>query len=316
MLITEVGNNDQGGTKMYVLTTTSSFGIDEFPPSVNVIHNPYKRRLTEEEVISLIEQYQPVGIIAGVEPLTRKVMEKAKNLKIISRCGIGLDSVDLEAARELGIKVTNTPDAPTASVAEFTVGLMLCILRRINTLDALIRKGGWKGPQGNLLKDKTVGIIGCGRIGTYVAKLVNAFDCNIVGYDPFITKHDICKMIPFDELISSADIITMHMPFTEENRHMIGREQLSKMKKTAILINTARGGLVDEDALYDALKSGQIAGAALDCFENEPYEGPLTTLDNVVLAAHMGASAVEGRAIMERQAFDNLVNELKAQGLI
>ncbi|HHW48070.1 MAG TPA: phosphoglycerate dehydrogenase [Clostridiaceae bacterium] len=301
---------------MNILTTTSSFSLDDFPASLTVIHNPYKRRLTEEEVISLIEQYQPVGIIAGVEPLTRKVLEKAKNLKIISRCGIGLDSVDLEAAREFGIKVANTPDAPTASVAEFTLGLMLCILRRIHTLDALIRNGGWKGPQGNLLKDKTVGVIGCGRIGTYVAKLVKAFGCNMLGYDPFIKNHDICKMVSFDELISHSDIITLHMPYTEENRHMIGKEELSKMKKTAFLINTARGGLVDEDALYDALKSGQIAGAALDCFENEPYDGPLKTLDNVVLAAHMGASAVEGRAIMERQALDNLVNELKAQGLI
>lgn len=301
---------------MNVLTTTSSFGIDSFPSLLNVIHNPYKRRLTEEEAISLIEQYQPVGIIAGVEPLTRKVLEKAKNLKIISRCGIGLDSVDLEAAREFGIKVTNTPDAPTASVAELTLGLILCLARRINNLDALIRNGGWKGPQGNLLKDKMVGIVGCGRIGTYVAKLVSAFGCRVIGYDPFINNHDICEMTTFDEVIKSADIITLHIPYSEGNRHMIGEEQLNKMKKSALLINAARGGLIDEVALYKALKAGQIAGAALDCFENEPYKGSLTELDNVVLTAHMGASAFEARTIMEQQAIDNLVNEFKAQGLL
>src|SRR6056297_2069170 len=149
-----------------IITTTSSFGIMDFPKEFNVINNPYKRRLTQDEAIELIEKYQPVGIIAGVEPLTRKVLEKAKNLRVISRCGVGLDSVDLKAAKDFDIKVTITPDAPVVSVAEITLGLILALLRRINVLDSNIRNGGWKGPKGNLLSGKTVGIIGCGRIGS------------------------------------------------------------------------------------------------------------------------------------------------------
>lgn len=295
---------------MNILITTSSFNVNSFPKELNIIHNPYKRRLTEEEVKQLIIKYQPVGIIAGLEPLTRDVLLTAKNLKIISRCGIGVDNVDLNAAREMNIKVTNTPDAPTVSVAELTLGLILTLARHINLHDTTIRGGGWKGPKGILLKDKTVGIIGCGRIGTYVAKLLSAFGCKILGHDPYIQKHNICNMVSFETIIKEADIITLHVPFSKETRQMISSRELKQMKKTALLINAARGGIVDEEALYNALKSGEISGAALDCFEEEPYNGPLKELDNTVLTAHMGSSAKEARVLMEKHAVDNLVKEL------
>ena len=296
---------------MNILTTTSSFSINEFSEGLNVIHNPFKRKLTEDEVLELIEKYRPVGMIAGVEPLTRRVLEKADGLKIISRCGIGIDSVDLEAAKELGIKVTITPDAPMVSVAELTLGLMLGSLRRINTLDAGMRKGSWKGPQGNLLSGKVIGIIGCGRIGTYVARLVTAFGCKVLGYDPFIKQHDICNMTDLQNLLKESDIVTLHIPYSKDNHHLIGKEELDMMKSSVILINAARGGLVDEGALYDALKDGVIAGAAMDCFETEPYSGPLIKLDNTLFTPHMGSSASEARMMMEKQALDNLLNELK-----
>jgi len=301
---------------MNILTTTSSFGIKGFPDRINVIHNPFKRKLTEDEALSLIEKYQPTGMIAGVEPLTRRVLNKAKNLKIISRCGIGIDSLDMEAAKELGIKVMITPDAPMVSVAELTLGLILGLLRRINTLDAGMRRGGWKGPKGNLLSGKIVGIIGCGRIGTYVARLAAAFGCKIMGCDPFVKQHDICNIGSLQKLFKESDIVTLHVPYSRDNHHLIAEKELNIMKSNAILVNAARGGLVDEVALYDALRNGVIAGAAMDCFEVEPYSGPLTKLDNTLLTPHMGSSASEARVMMEKQALNNLIGELKRLNIL
>lgn len=292
---------------MNILITTATFSIDVFPSGLRAVYNPFERKLTEEEITALMEQYQPVGMVAGVEPLTRRVLERAKNLKIISRCGVGLDSVDLEAAAELGIRVLNTPGAPTASVAELTVGLILCLARRINTNDANMRNGLFSGPTGCMVKDKTVGIIGCGRIGTRVAKLLEAFECRLVGYDPQIAEHDLCRMVSLEELIGISDIISLHNPYSKANHHMIGEREFDRMKKTALLVNVSRGGLVDEAALYQALAEGKIAGAALDCFENEPYDGPLTKLENTVFSPHVGSAALEGRLLMEKQALDNLL---------
>jgi D-3-phosphoglycerate dehydrogenase len=296
---------------MVILTTTSSFSADGFPPELTVIHNPYKRKLTEEEAKDLIQKYQPIGMIAGVEPLTRDVMMQAKNLKIISRCGVGVDSVDLAAAQELGIKVTITPDAPVIPVAEHTLALILSLIKKITLLDAKIRKSEWKGPKIGLVSGKTAGVIGCGRIGTYVSKLLQSFGCIVIGYDPYIQEHDICRMVGLEELLSQSDIITLHLPFNGDTKNMIGFKQLRQMKSTALLVNVARGGLIDEEALYEVLSNNEIAGAAVDCFVEEPYQGPLLQLDNTVLTPHMGSSAVEARMMMEQQAVWNLLEELK-----
>lgn len=296
---------------MNILVTTSSFSAGGFPEDANVTYNPFGRKLTEDEAINLIEKYRPDGIVAGVEPLTRRVLESAKGLRVISRCGIGLDSVDLAAAKELGIAVCNTPDAPTSSVAEFALALMLCLARKVNILDAGIKAGGWKGPGGVLMKGRTVGLVGCGRIGTYVARLVSAFGCTVIGYDPFIKAHDVCKMVPLQELLQTADIISLHVPYTPENHHMLGVEQFEMMKPGAMLINVSRGGLVDEDALYDALVAKKLYGAGLDCFEQEPYNGKLIKLGNVLLAPHSGAAALEARMEMETEAVKNLLERLK-----
>ena len=289
-----------------ILVTTSSFAAENFPEGYRIIYNPFKRTLTEKEITDLVIEYDPVAIVAGVEPLTESVMRSAPGLRVISRCGAGVDSVDLAAAKILGITVATTPDAPVASVAELTLGLILCLLRYISQNDANIRKGGWKGSKGNLLSGKTVGIIGCGRIGTYVSKLLKAFDCDILGHDPYISAHGVCDMTGLEKLLQLSDIITLHLPYTKENRHIIGVSQLEIMKPSALLINAARGGLVDEKALYDALKDKKIAGAALDCFQDEPYHGPLLELDNVLLSPHMGSSASEARELMEEEALENL----------
>ncbi len=306
-----------------ILITTSSFGKQDS----SLLHilsenrlsyklNPYARKLTEAEVVELIEQHQPVGMIAGIEPLTRQVLEKAKNLKVISRAGIGMDSVALQAAKNLGVVVTNTPDAPTIPVAELTLGMILSLLRRIHISDASIQRGDWVRPMGNLLHDKTVGLIGCGRIGSYLAGLLSSFGCKNLGCDPFVNKSDNFFLASFERILSDADIISLHIPCNKENHHFINAKRIQSMKKGALLINTARGGLIDEDALYNALSSGYLGGAAIDCFEQEPYTGKLKDLDNVLLTAHIGSYAQEGRVMMERQAVENLLRELKKAGCV
>ena len=302
-----------------ILITTSSFSLDyKNKPEIknknlNFVLNPYKRKLTQDEAISLINEYQPVGMIAGVEPLTLEVLKIAQNLKVISRCGIGLNSVDLDAAKQYGITVTNTPDAPTKAVAELTVALILNLIRHINISDRSIRDNNWERPMGNLLHGKTVGIIGCGRIGRYVAKLLQSFECNLLGYDimlPANITDSTLSLLTLDELLSLSDIVSLHIPYSNDNDTFLNTERIGRLQKHSLIINTARGGLIDEDELYDALINSRIAGAAIDCFNEEPYTGKLSQLKNVVLTAHIGSYAKEGRMLMEEQALNNLLNYL------
>ncbi|GAB6094257.1 phosphoglycerate dehydrogenase [Desulfatiferula olefinivorans] len=300
-----------------ILVTTSSFGKEQLAPigtlesgAYRIVENPFGRKLSEDEVSGLIGQYAPVGMIAGVEPLNRRVLEKAAGLKIISRCGIGLDSVDLDAARELGIAVTNTPDAPTVPVAELTIGLMLSLLRKIHLSDRGIRNRRWERPMGGLLQGKTVGIVGCGRIGTYVGALLTGFGCRMLGSDPGLDRHDGLTLVSLDALLKESDIVSLHLPYSPSVHHIMNRERLLSMKQGALLVNASRGGLVDEEALFFCLKQEHLAGAAIDCFEHEPYQGPLADRDDVVLTGHIGSYAKEGREIMERQAVENLVKGL------
>lgn len=299
---------------MNILCTVEEYLMDDFPDTLKIIKNPYKRKLTENEVDTMIRKYNPVGIIAGVEPLTRKVLEKATNLKVISRFGVGLDTVDTEAASQLGIQVFNTPNAPTAAVGELTLALMLGVLRHIRELDTGVRNGSWNRPVGSLLSGKTIGIIGCGRIGTYVARLVKAFGCRVIGYDPYIKDHPVCELHTLHNLLRSSDIVSLHIPFSKENRHIINFHRLEMMKPGAVLINAGRGGLIDEEALLHSLKTGKIAGAGIDCFNDEPYNGPLTHMDNVLLTSHVGSNTWETKTEMEAQALINLIEGLKASG--
>ncbi len=297
-----------------VLITTSSFGADGVrrieAQGLNVVSNPHGRKLSEAEAGELFSAHRPVGMIAGVEPLSRQVLAGAAELRVISRCGIGMDSVDLEAAREFGIEVTNTPDAPTIPVAELTLGMILTLLRGIHTSDASIRRGGWERPMGSLLHGKTVGLAGCGRIGTRVAQLLQPFGCRVFGCDPLGKANPWYALAGLEEVLAEADILSLHLPYTAETRHFIGTPQLGALKRGAVIVNAARGGLIDEDALYAALASGHLTGAALDCFESEPYTGPLTELPNVVLTGHIGSYAKEARALMEGQAVENLLARL------
>jgi len=276
-----------------------------------IVLNPFGRRLTEDDALSLLSEHNPVGMIAGVEPLTRPVLESAPALKVLARCGIGMDSVDLAAAKELGIAVSNTPDAPCSAVAELTIGLIMSALRQIPQADRALRGGEWKARMGHMFRGKTLGLIGGGRIGQKVAELASAFGVDVIIHDPFI---ETCSypLVSMDALLQQSDILSLHIPGGDETYHLINQTALEKMKPTALLINAGRGGLVDERALAEALRSERLAGAALDVYEDEPYSGDLLALDNVVLTAHMGSYAKETRAIMEREAAENLLTGLRA----
>ena len=302
---------------MKVLITTSSFGKNDSAPlelmeknNLEYILNPYKRKLTEDELIGLIEEHKPDYLIAGTEKMTAKALDTMKPfIKMISRCGIGMDSIDLDYAKQINIPVTNTPDAPTMPVAELTLGIMLDLLRKISFSDKSIRNGGFEKPMGNLLYRKTVGIIGCGRIGTRLAKLLEPFECEILSYDPNVKKKPLLniKFDVFGHIVEQADILTLHIPCTPENKYIINKDVLSKMKPTAYLLNISRGGLVNEQDLIDALKNKTIAGAGLDSYEEEPYAGELTNFDNVVLTAHIGSYAKEARLKQELDSVKNIL---------
>jgi len=303
------------------ISTTSFAEYDKTPLDLlessgfKVILNPYKRKLKPEEVVKLARDCD--GIIAGVEQLTEEVFKQLPKLEAVSRCGVGTDNVDLEAARKRGITVSSTPNAPTQSVAELTVGLILNLLRRVNLSDRWVRSGTWSREMGQLLFGKTIGIVGLGRIGKRVAELLRPFGVKILASEPKPDKKWVeenkVSLTSLEELLRESDIVTLHIPYTEQNRNLINAERLKIMKEGAILINTSRGGLVDEGALYQALKSGHLSGAALDVMEVEPYRGPLKELDSVILTPHIGSYALEARVQMEMEATKNLINMLTGE---
>ena len=305
-----------------VLITTSSFSLGNFAQAkslhdagISLEMNPHGRRLSEDEIAELVAT-DVIAILAGLEPLTDRVLSNAKSLRVIARCGTGLDSVDLQAASRLGIDVFNTPDAPTQAVAELTIAHMLNSLRHISTTDSNMRSGKWTPTMGSLLATKTVGLIGVGRIGSAVAKLAQAFGTRVIGFDPVVSSHNSVELLSLDEVLNQADIVSLHVPINDQTHHIVNASAISRMKPGSIVVNVSRGGLIDESALHDALKSQHLSGAALDCFEDEPYSGPLLQLPGVHVTAHMGSYARETRDLMEVEASTNLVNGLRKRGLI
>lgn len=297
-----------------VAITTTSFGKYDNEPldllrrnGFETVLNPYGRKLKKEEVTNLCAG--SVGIIAGTEILDASVMNNLPGLRVISRCGTGLDKVDLDATKKLGIKVFNTPDSPTLPVAELTVGLILNLLRKINRMDFALRQDRWEKLMGNLLYGKNVGIIGFGRIGKKVAELLKPFGCRIKYYDPeVVTSDSDIKKVELNELLEGSDIISIHVSTKEQ---IIGESEIKQIKKGAWMVNVSRGGVVDENALYHALKEGYLTGAAIDVFVQEPYMGPLKELGNVILTPHIGSYAKEARIKMEMYAVENLLKGLE-----
>ena len=296
---------------MKIAITTSSFARYSDEPlkllekaGVEYIMNDKGRALTEEEAMQFLKGCD--GVAAGTEPLTRKVMDALPDLKVISRCGTGMDSVDRAAAAEKGIAVRNTPDGPTLAVAELTMGLILTLLRQVPHQDREVRAGLWKKRMGNLLHAKNVGIIGFGKIGRTVARLLGPFGVNIGYYDPFADVPEYTRL-ELDELMGWADIVTLHCPKTDNGAPLLDLGRLSLMRPGSFVLNIARGGLIDEKALFGLLTAGHLGGAAIDCFSKEPYDGPLKDMDNVILTPHIGSYAKEARIIMETDTIKNLL---------
>jgi D-3-phosphoglycerate dehydrogenase len=229
--------------------------------------------------------------------------------------GVGMDNVDLEYAKLKNIVVVNTPDGPTRAVAELTLAMTLSLLRRIPQADAALKNKQWKKQTGNLILDKTIGVIGLGRIGRLVSELFRGIGNPVIGFDPYAdsqwAKEKGVELKTFEEVISQADIVTLHVPGNKDKTPVIGEKEIAQMQNGAFLINISRGGVVDESALYQALKNGKLAGAAVDVFTQEPYNGSLCELDTIVLTPHLGSYAKEGKLQMEIDAVTNLINVLK-----
>jgi len=299
--------------KIIAISTTSFAEYDKLPLELlkkcgyQIIINPFGRKIKPEELVDFAKD--AIGLIAGTEAIKEDTMSKLPKLKVISRCGAGLESVDLEAAKRLKLKVFNTPDAPTLAVAELTVGLILNLLRRVNKMDAAIRSGQWQKLMGNLLLNKKVGIIGFGKIGKNVAGLLKAFGCQIAYTDPNIkTAAGKFKKMSKKELLGWADIVTIH---ASSKDRILGEKEFNLLKKGAWIVNVSRGETVDESVLFKALTENYISGAAIDVFVEEPYCGKMKELDNVILTPHIGSYAKEARINMELEAVKNLIKGLK-----
>ena len=302
-----------------ILISTSSFGRydktlieDLMKTELKIAYNPYGRELRENEIKELLNGID--GLIAGTEPLTRDVIYSAKGLKVISRCGIGIDNIDVEAAKARGIRLYRTPEGPALAVAELTMGLMIDSLRHISYLSRKIRSGGWEKRMGRLLTGKTVGIVGMGTIGKRLVTLLRSFNCKVLATDHVadieFAKENNLEFVQLNELLRDSDIVTLHLPLDNDKKDLFDTNLFMQMKEGAIFINTSRGKIVDEDALFDALSCGKIGHACLDVFRNEPYVGKLKELDNVTLTCHVGSYAKEARVAMERQAVENLLKGL------
>ena len=267
--------------------------------------NPRNRRLTEDELVELVPGFDV--LIAGTEPITERVME-AGQLRLISRVGVGLDNVDLLAARARGIAVAYTPEGPADAVAELTIGLALSLLRGVHLANIAIRQGVWQRIQGRRLAKVTVGVVGVGRIGRRVIRLLSAFGARILANDLAPMRLDEpVRWVDKPALFRQSDLVTVHVPLTRLTRNLVGTTELDMMRPDAFLINTCRGGVVDEGALAAALRTGGIAGAAVDTFTHEPYDGELVHVDTCLITPHMGSMSADCRRRMERGATRNAV---------
>jgi D-3-phosphoglycerate dehydrogenase len=276
--------------------------------------NPYGRRMAPSEVLEM--GHTSKGLVAGVEQYSAETLAQLPNLRCISRCGVGIDNIDSSEAERRGITILNTPDEPIVAVAELTVAMILSLLRQLPKVDSLTHERKWQRVTGHLLQGKTVGIIGLGQIGRRVAEIVQAFGAVVIGVDPHSddewTRTHGVEILDFPRLLAQADIVSIHASTLNAYPLRLDAEVLMKMKPGAYLINTSRGDMVDEGALYEALASGQLSGAALDVFPDEPYRGPLCDSERVILSPHQSTLTFETRTAMETKAVENLLRHLRS----
>lgn len=284
---------------------------------VEVVPSPVDRPLQEEELASLLGEFD--GVVAGVDRVGRKALAAgAPRLRVVARNGIGVDNVDVQAATELGVVVTNAPSVNADSVADFTFALLLALVRRVCEADRAVRAGGWPRLVGLELRGKCLGLVGFGRIGQRVAQRATGFGLRVVAYDPQPDRAAAealgVELVDFHTVLEESDFLSLHLPLLPETRHLVGEPELRRMKATSFLVNTARGGVVDEAALARALHEGWIAGAACDVFEREPPEGsPLLSAPNLLLSPHMASHTREAIARASRVAAENVLAVLRGQ---
>jgi len=284
----------------------------------NGLNVTYEPEITPEQIAEKIGNFEVV-VVRSRTKMTRELVEKANKCKIIARVGVGLDNIDQDAAKEKNIRVINAVEGAITAVAELVIGLMLSMAREIPRADREIRNGNWikKELMGSELKGKYLGIVGLGNIGKRLGRLARALNMNIIGYDVTPIDDEFSKEVglmkaDLDTLLSSADYVSFHVPLLDSTRHMINAEKLKMMKNTARIINTARGGVIDEEALYNSLKEGSLAGAALDVFEVEPATGnKLITLPNFIATPHMGAQTKEAQLLAANIIAEKIIQILR-----
>lgn len=303
-----------------VLVATRSFGSTSQKPwdvlakaGCEIVRADMSQKITEERLIDLLSGVE--GAIVGVVPMTARVINASPTLRVVSMHGVGYDYVDLEAARTRGVIVANCPGTNDQAVADLAIGLMLSAARRIPFADRDLRSGVWGGYIGTELWNKTLGLVGLGRIGRGVAKRALGFDVRVLAFDPYVTSEAArsvgAELAALDRVVAEADFLSLHAVLTEETRGIIDEALLNQMRPNAYLINTSRGGLVDEEALYRALNEHRIAGAALDAFALEPPTGsPLFALDNVVATPHIGGHTTEAIERVGVMAAENVISAL------
>jgi D-3-phosphoglycerate dehydrogenase / 2-oxoglutarate reductase len=302
-----------------IFVALSSFAADDRRPleRLEASGQPFRlhrtgKRITTSELLR--DGTDATVIIAGVESYDSATIAQLPVLRCISRCGVGVDAIDLAAARQCGVAVANTPDIPTESVAELTLAMFLALCRNLRLQANLMRARRWERTKAHLLEGRTVGLIGFGRIGQRVAQLCHAFNARVLAYDPLV-EEPLARslgvaLVSREQLLREADIVSLHASRNAEQPVLIGSPELTVMKRGAILVNLARGEMVDEGALVEALRSGQLAGAGLDVFGAEPYQGPLCDFEQVILTPHSATLTVETRAAMELQCVENAIDFL------
>ena len=277
---------------------------------IEVVNQP---DITPEELLKAIPEY-PCRVVRSRTKVTRDVIDAGTALKAIVRAGVGLDNIDVPYAKEKGIQVLNTPTASTQSVAELTVGYMLALARQLPQLTASMKEGKWekKSFTGIEVSGKTLGLIGSGRIGRAVADRAIALGMTVVAYDPYISELENVELLELDELLAKADFISLHVPHTDETHNILDQSAFGKMKDGVRVVNCGRGGTIDEDALYQAIQAGKVAGAALDVYAQEPLTDPnLYSLNQVIGSPHVGAGTKEGKARVGEIAAQKVIETLK-----
>lgn len=310
---------------MKIMVTTYPFGAKNDTPikqleDFDVYYNDVKRKYTPEELVSRLKSFQPDIIIAGTEKYTKETLELVPNLQMISRVGIGLDSIPIDDCIEKNITVTYTPDAPSNSVAELTICQMINAVRNVQVTDNSLRNGGWSRYIGKEIRDCTIGIIGCGRIGSLVVEKLEGLKPRRIYVND--TDYSKSKNMPRSEfakknqILSECDIVSIHIPFSEDNENYLNTKEFNIMKKDACVINMSRGGIINEKALYKFLKDNPEASGCVDAFDTEPYTGKLLELENAYLTPHLGSCSTTSRFHMEVGAVEEVLNFINKDDLI